>query len=483
MNYRMVFNMMGKILLIMAVVMLLPIIVSVLSSASDLVALVASALITAGIGGLLLLVKPRSNAIYAKEGFVIVALSWVMMSLLGALPFLFGGVFSSYLDCVFETASGFTTTGATVCTEISAIPHGIGFWRCLIIFIGGMGVLVFVMAVLPLSKERSMHIMRAEVPGPSVGKLVAKAKNTALILYAIYFGLMVIEAVLLLFGGMNAYEAFTTAMSTAGTGGFMVYDMGMIGLSPYLQTVATVFMMMFAVNFNLYFYILLRKIGVVAKNEELHWFLAVYFICVAVITFNIRHLYGSLGEAFHHAAFNGASVYSTTGFSSFDFDQWPTLSKCVLLLMMLLGGCAGSTGGGIKASRFVILVKNGWNELRRLAHPKYVHALRLDGKPIPESVVRSVLVYFSVIVALVFVSVLLIAINGYDFESTVSAVFACIFNVGPGFGKVGPVQNYTCFSDFSKIVLTLDMLIGRLEVWPMLLLFSPSTWRKRSTYR
>ncbi len=479
----MVFNMLGKIVLSAAALMLLPVIISACSGASDLFALLLSALITAGIGGLLLLIKPKSNAIYAKEGFVIVALSWLAMSLLGALPFLLGGIFPSYLDCVFETASGFTTTGATVCTAISAIPHGIGFWRCLIIFVGGMGVLVFVMAVMPLSKERSMHIMRAEVPGPSVGKLVAKAKNTALILYAIYFCLMVIEAIFLLFGGMSAYEAFTTAMSTAGTGGFMVLDEGMIGLSPYLQTVATVFMLIFAVNFNLYFYIILRKLGVVVKNEELHWFLGIFVICITLITFNIRHLYGSLGEALHHAAFNGASIYSTTGFASFDFDKWPTLSKCILLLMMLLGGCAGSTAGGIKTSRFIILVKNGWNELRRLAHPKYVHALRLDNKPVPETVVRSVLVYFSVIIALVFASVLLVSFDGYSFEATVSSVFACIFNVGPGFSAVGPVENYAHFSDFSKIVLTLDMLIGRLEIWPMLLLFSPSTWRKRSMYR
>ena len=480
----MVFNMLGKILLIAAVLMLPPILISACTGASDLLALLLSALITAAIGGLLLLIRPRSTAIYAKEGFVIVALAWIMMSLLGALPFLFGGVFTSYLDAVFETASGFTTTGATVVTTgIANIPHGIGFWRCFIIFIGGMGVLVFVMAVLPLSRERSMHIMRAEVPGPSVGKLVAKAKNTALILYAIYFGLMVTEAILLLFGGMSAYEAFTTAMSTAGTGGFMVLDEGMIGLSPYLQTVATVFMLIFAINFNLYYYILLRKIGVVLKNEELHWFLGVYVLATLSITLNILPQYPSFGEALHHAAFNTASLYSTTGFSTQDFNTWPTLSKCILLLMMLLGGCAGSTGGGIKTSRFIILVKNGWNELRRLAHPKTVHALRLDGKPMQESVVRSVLVYFFVLMALVFASILIVSINGYDVETTVSAVFACIFNVGPGFGAVGPLENYAHMSDLSKLVLTLDMLIGRLEVWPMLMLFSPSTWRRRSSCR
>ena len=480
----MVFNMLGKILLIAAVLMLPPILISACTGASDLLALLLSALITAAIGGLLLLIRPRSTAIYAKEGFVIVALAWIMMSLLGALPFLFGGVFTSYLDAVFETASGFTTTGATVVTTgIANIPHGIGFWRCFIIFIGGMGVLVFVMAVLPLSRERSMHIMRAEVPGPSVGKLVAKAKNTALILYAIYFGLMVTEAILLLFGGMSAYEAFTTAMSTAGTGGFMVLDEGMIGLSPYPQTVATVFMLIFAINFNLYYYILLRKIGVVLKNEELHWFLGVYVLATLSITLNILPQYPSFGEALHHAAFNTASLYSTTGFSTQDFNTWPTLSKCILLLMMLLGGCAGSTGGGIKTSRFIILVKNGWNELRRLAHPKTVHALRLDGKPMQESVVRSVLVYFFVLMALVFASILIVSINGYDVETTVSAVFACIFNVGPGFGAVGPLENYAHMSDLSKLVLTLDMLIGRLEVWPMLMLFSPSTWRRRSSCR
>ncbi len=483
MNYRMVFNIMGKILITAAVLMLPPIIISACTGATDLIALLLSALITAGIGGLLIMIKPRSTAIFAKEGFVIVALAWVLMSLLGALPFLLSGILPNYVDAVFETASGFTTTGATVCTNIDAIPHGIGFWRCFIIFIGGMGVLVFVMAVMPLSKERSMHIMRAEVPGPSVGKLVAKAKNTALILYAIYFFLMVTEAIMLLLGGMTLYQAVTTAMSTAGTGGFMVLGNGMIGQSPYLQTVATVFMLVFAVNFNIYFYILIKKLGVAVKNEELRWFFAIYVIAMLVITFNIRSQFSSFSEALHHAAFNAASLYSTTGFSSIDFNKWPTLSKVIMLLLMLCGGCAGSTAGGIKTSRVIILIKNGFNELRRLAHPKYVHTLRLENKAVPESVVRSVSVYFSVIIALVFASILLVSIDGYDFETSVSAVFACIFNVGPGFSAVGPVENYAGFSVLSKLVLTLDMLIGRLEVWPILLLFNPSTWHKRSTYR
>ena len=431
--------MLGKILLIMAALMLLPAVVSVCSGGTDLLAILASAAITAAVGGGMLLVKPKDTTFFAKEGFVVVALAWVVMSLLGALPFMFGGIFTNYMDAVFETASGFTTTGATVLSGgISAIPHGIGFWRCFIIFIGGMGVLVFVMAVLPLSKERSMYLMRAEVPGPSVGKLVAKAKDTALILYSIYFALMVLMAVMLLFGGMNVYEAFTTALSTAGTGGFMVYDAGFIGLSPYLQTVTTVFMLLFAVNFNLYYYILMRRIGDVTHNEELRWFLGIFFAAVLTMTVANIGQFGSFGESLHHTAFNAASVYSTTGFASVNFDKWPTISKSIMLLLMVCGGCTGSTAGGIKTSRVAILVKNAFNELRRFAHPKYVRSLKLDGKVVSEPVVRSVTVYFSVIIGIIIVSIILVSANGFDFESSLSAVFACIFNIGPGFHAFGP---------------------------------------------
>lgn len=484
MNFRLVLNMLGKILLIMAALMLLPAVVSVCSGGTDLLAILASAAITAAVGGGMLLLKPKDTTFFAKEGFVVVALAWVVMSLLGALPFMFGGVFTNYMDAVFETASGFTTTGATVLSGgISAIPHGIGFWRCFIIFIGGMGVLVFVMAVLPLSKERSMYLMRAEVPGPSVGKLVAKAKDTALILYSIYFALMVLMAVMLLFGGMNVYEAFTTALSTAGTGGFMVYDAGFIGLSPYLQTVTTVFMLLFAVNFNLYYYILMRRIGDVTHNEELRWFLGIFFAAVLTMTVANIGQFGSFGESLHHTAFNAASVYSTTGFASVDFDKWPTISKCVMLLLMVCGGCTGSTAGGIKTSRVAILVKNAFNELRRFAHPKYVRSLKLDGKVVSEPVVRSVTVYFSVIIGIIIVSIILVSANGFDFESSLSAVFACIFNIGPGFHAFGPTASFAPLSNFSKLVLTFDMLAGRLELWPLLLLFVPSTWKKRAVYK
>ena len=339
------------------------------------------------------------------------------------------------------------------------------------------------MAVLPLSKERSMYLMRAEVPGPSVGKLVAKAKDTALILYSIYFALMVLMAVMLLFGGMNVYEAFTTALSTAGTGGFMVYDAGFIGLSPYLQTVTTVFMLLFAVNFNLYYYILMRRIGDVTHNEELRWFLGIFFAAVLTMTVANIGQFGSFGESLHHTAFNAASVYSTTGFASVDFDKWPTISKCIMLLLMVCGGCTGSTAGGIKTSRVAILVKNAFNELRRFAHPKYVRSLKLDGKVVSEPVVRSVTVYFSVIIGIIIVSIILVSANGFDFESSLSAVFACIFNIGPGFHAFGPTASFAPLSNFSKLVLTFDMLAGRLELWPLLLLFVPSTWKKRAVYK
>lgn len=482
MNYRMVLNMLGKILLTIAALMLLPLMIAA-ARREEIVPFIYSILITGGIGLALSFIKPKSTVIYAKEGFTTVALAWVLMSILGSLPFLFSGTCKSFIDAVFETASGFTTTGATILNEVESLPHGIGFWRVFIIFIGGMGVLVFVMAVLPLSKERSMHIMRAEVPGPVVGKLVSKARNSAIILYSIYIALMLLQTVLLLFGGMTPYVALTTALSTAGTGGFCVTNAGLIAESFYCQTVCTVFMLVFAINFNLYFYLLLRKFGQVVKNEELHWFFAIYLIAVAIISIDTAKLYPSFGISVHHAAFNAAAVYSTTGFASFDFNNWPPLSKCVLLLLMVCGGCAGSTAGGIKTSRVAILIKNFGNELRRLIHPRYVQTLSIDNHPVDPRLVSAVQVFFSSIIGILFVSILLISINGYDFETNISAVFTCLFNVGPGLALVGPTSNFGFFSDFSKVILTLNMLIGRLEIWPMLLLFIPSTWRRRAGYR
>ena len=478
MNFRLVLNMLGKILLIMAALMLLPAVVSVCSGGTDLLAILASAAITAAVGGGMLLVKPKDTTFFAKEGFVVVALAWVVMSLLGALPFMFGGVFTNYMDAVFETASGFTTTGATVLSGgISAIPHGIGFWRCFIIFIGGMGVLVFVMAVLPLSKERSMYLMRAEVPGPSVGKLVAKAKDTALILYSIYFALMVLMAVMLLFGGMNVYEAFTTALSTAGTGGFMVYDAGFIGLSPYLQTVTTVFMLLFAVNFNLYYYILMRRIGDVTHNEELRWFLGIIAFAVLTIAFDIRNLYGGVGHALRYSFFQVTSIISTTGFATADFNLWPEYSKFLLVLLMFVGGCAGSTAGGLKLSRVMLLFKSCTIEVKKMLRPRCVENVRLDGKPVDGQTVSNALTYFTFYIIILLIAGLIVSLDGLDFTTNFTAALSCLSNVGPGLSLVGPTGSFSIFSPLSKIVLMICMLLGRLEIFPLLLLFVPFTWR------
>ena len=470
--------MLGKILLIMAALMLLPAVVSVCSGGTDLLAILASAAITAAVGGGMLLVKPKDTTFFAKEGFVVVALAWVVMSLLGALPFMFGGVFTNYMDAVFETASGFTTTGATVLSGgISAIPHGIGFWRCFIIFIGGMGVLVFVMAVLPLSKERSMYLMRAEVPGPSVGKLVAKAKDTALILYSIYFALMVLMAVMLLFGGMNVYEAFTTALSTAGTGGFMVYDAGFIGLSPYLQTVTTVFMLLFAVNFNLYYYILMRRIGDVTHNEELRWFLGIIAFAVLTIAVDIRNLYGGVGHALRYSFFQVTSIISTTGFATADFNLWPEYSKFLLVLLMFVGGCAGSTAGGLKVSRVMLLFKSCTIEVKKMLRPRCVENVRLDGKPVDGQTVYNALTYFTFYIIIMLIAGLIVSLDGLDFTTNFTAALSCLSNVGPGLSLVGPTGSFAIFSPLSKIVLMICMLLGRLEIFPLLLLFVPFTWR------
>ena len=470
--------MLGKILLIMAALMLLPAVVSVCSGGTDLLAILASAAITAAVGGGMLLVKPKDTTFFAKEGFVVVALAWVVMSLLGALPFMFGGVFTNYMDAVFETASGFTTTGATVLSGgISAIPHGIGFWRCFIIFIGGMGVLVFVMAVLPLSKERSMYLMRAEVPGPSVGKLVAKAKDTALILYSIYFALMVLMAVMLLFGGMNVYEAFTTALSTAGTGGFMVYDAGFIGLSPYLQTVTTVFMLLFAVNFNLYYYILMRRIGDVTHNEELRWFLGIIAFAVLTIAVDIRNLYGGVGHALRYSFFQVTSIISTTGFATADFNLWPEYSKFLLVLLMFVGGCAGSTAGGLKVSRVMLLFKSCMIEVKKMLRPRCIEEVRLDGKPVDGQTVYNALTYFTFYIIILLIAGLIVSLDGLDFTTNFTAALSCLSNVGPGLSLVGPTGSFAIFSPLSKIVLMICMLLGRLEIFPLLLLFVPFTWR------
>lgn len=424
--------------------------------------------------------RPENKVIYAKEGLVIVGLAWILWSLFGALPFVLTGSIPSYVDAFFETVSGFTTTGSTILTNIEALPKGVAFWRSLTHWIGGMGVLVFVMMLTSLDDEHSMHLMRAEVPGPEADKLVPKARATARILYLMYFVLTAAEVVFLMFGGMSFYDALLHSFSTAGTGGFSnrnasvaYYD------SAYIDGVITVFMILFGVNFNLYFLIRLKNWKDALKNEELHAYLGIIAGAVAIVTVNILGIYGNLVHAFRYASFQVASVITTTGFCTADFNLWPELSKVVLLGIMVIGACAGSTGGGIKVSRFLILVKSIKQEVRRMLHPKAVTIVKINGKRVGNDTIRSVYIYFISYILVMMVSILLVSINNFDFATTFSSVLTTLNNVGPGISMVGPVENFHMFSPLSKLVFCMDMLLGRLEIFPYLLLMSPELWRRR----
>ncbi len=424
--------------------------------------------------------KPKCTRIYGKEGFAIVALAWILWSLFGALPFVISGSIPNYIDAFFETVSGFTTTGSTILSEIESLPMGINFWRCLTHWIGGMGVLVFVLMITSLDDENSMPLMRAEMPGPEADKLVPKARNTAALLYGMYFVLTAAEVVLLMLGGMNFYDALVHSFSTAGTGGFSnrntsvaFYD------SAYIDGVITVFMILFGVNFNVYFLLLLKDWKNALKNEELRAYIGIIAGSIAVITLNILNIYGNVLHAFRYASFQVASVITTTGFYTADYELWPELSKAVLLTIMFIGACAGSTGGGIKVCRFVILCKSIGQEIRKILHPNAVTVVKLNGKRVGADTMRGINVYFAAYVFIVVASVLLVSIDNFDFATSFSGVLTTISNVGPGISKVGPVENFHMFSPLSKLVFSFDMLVGRLEIIPFLIILSPALWRKK----
>lgn len=470
----------AKMLGVEGAVLLIPAFVAFLYGESDVIQF----LIVSAVFGAIFFIfgrkRPENKVIYAKEGLVIVGLAWILWSLFGALPFVLTGSIPSYVDAFFETVSGFTTTGSTILTDIEALPKGVAFWRSLTHWIGGMGVLVFVMMLTSLDDEHSMHLMRAEVPGPEADKLVPKARATARILYLMYFVLTAAEVVFLMFGGMSFYDALLHSFSTAGTGGFSnrnasvaYYD------SAYIDGVITVFMILFGVNFNLYFLIRLKNWKDALKNEELHAYLGIIAGAVAIVTVNILGIYGNLVHAFRYASFQVASVITTTGFCTADFNLWPELSKVVLLGIMVIGACAGSTGGGIKVSRFLILVKSIKQEVRRMLHPKAVTIVKINGKRVGNDTIRSVYIYFISYILVMMVSILLVSINNFDFATTFSSVLTTLNNVGPGISMVGPVENFHMFSPLSKLVFCMDMLLGRLEIFPYLLLMSPELWRRR----
>lgn len=470
----------AKMLGVEGAVLLIPAFVAFLYGESDVIQFL---IVSAVLGAIFFIFgrkRPENKVIYAKEGLVIVGLAWILWSLFGALPFVLTGSIPSYVDAFFETVSGFTTTGSTILTDIEALPKGVAFWRSLTHWIGGMGVLVFVMMLTSLDDEHSMHLMRAEVPGPEADKLVPKARATARILYLMYFVLTAAEVVFLMFGGMSFYDALLHSFSTAGTGGFSnrnasvaYYD------SAYIDGVITVFMILFGVNFNLYFLIRLKNWKDALKNEELHAYLGIIAGAVAIVTVNILGIYGNIVHAFRYASFQVASVITTTGFCTADFNLWPELSKIVLLGIMVIGACAGSTGGGIKVSRFLILVKSIKQEVRRMLHPKAVTIVKINGKRVGNDTIRSVYIYFISYILVMMVSILLVSINNFDFATTFSSVLTTLNNVGPGISMVGPVENFHMFSPLSKLVFCMDMLLGRLEIFPYLLLMSPELWRRR----
>ena len=480
MNNKMIVYIIAKMLGVEGAVLLIPAFVAFLYGESDVIQFL---IVSAVLGAIFFIFgrkRPENKVIYVKEGLVIVGLAWILWSLFGALPFVLTGSIPSYVDAFFETVSGFTTTGSTILTDIEALPKGVAFWRSLTHWIGGMGVLVFVMMLTSLDDEHSMHLMRAEVPGPEADKLVPKARATARILYLMYFVLTAAEVVFLMFGGMSFYDALLHSFSTAGTGGFSnrnasvaYYD------SAYIDGVITVFMILFGVNFNLYFLIRLKNWKDALKNEELHAYLGIIAGAVAIVTVNILGIYGNLVHAFRYASFQVASVITTTGFCTADFNLWPELSKVVLLGIMVIGACAGSTGGGIKVSRFLILVKSIKQEVRRMLHPKAVTIVKINGKRVGNDTIRSVYIYFISYILVMMVSILLVSINNFDFATTFSSVLTTLNNVGPGISMVGPVENFHMFSPLSKLVFCMDMLLGRLEIFPYLLLMSPELWRRR----
>lgn len=424
--------------------------------------------------------KPKNTVFYAREGFVAVSLSWVILSFFGALPFYLSREIPNFEDAMFETISGFTTTGASILSNVEGLSHSMLMWRSFTHWIGGMGVLVFVLAVLPLAGGYNMHIMRAESPGPAVGKLVPKVRSTAKILYVIYFGMTVLEMVLLLIGGMPLFDAMTTSFGTAGTGGFGIKNSSIAFYdSYYLQGVITVFMILFGINFNVYYLFLIKKPKDAFRSEEARAYLGLILASVLLIGWNVRGYFPNVFDALHHASFQVASIITTTGFSTVDFNQWPQLSKTILVILMFVGACAGSTGGGMKVSRMLIGAKAALKELSFLIHPRSVKVLKLENKALEHSVIRSVNAYFIAYTVVFWLSVLLVSLDNMDFTTTFTSVAATLNNIGPGLNAVGPAGNFSEVSAFSKVVLMFDMLAGRLEIFPMLLLFSPATWRKQ----
>lgn len=481
MNYKMIAYVVGCVLEIEAVLLLLPALVGFYYGESSAVFFLLTALLCGILGLFPLTKKPKNTVLFAREGFVATALSWIVMSLMGALPFTLSGQIPSYLDAVFEMVSGFTTTGSSILVDAGAMDHCVNFWRCLSHWIGGMGVLVFMLAVLPRTGGESLHLMRAESPGPSVGKLVPRMRKTALWLYGIYVVMTIICFLFLWVGDMDAFEAACITFGTAGTGGFAIASDGFLGYSDYSKWVVTVFMLLFGTNFNVFYFLIMKKVRDALKIEEVRWYYAIFFFASLTILWSLSDV-GMLGVEARpvDVFFSVSSVITTTGFGTVDFSLWPTYCRFILVLIMFPAACAGSTGGGMKVSRWIIYIRAASKELRRLTHPRSVRHIRMDGKTVEDSVVQNAFVYV-VIYALIFVVALgIVCLDGFDLTTSFTAVAATLNNIGPGLDMVGPAGNFSGFSPLSKVTMIFCMLFGRLEIFPLLILFLPSTWKKQN---
>ncbi|MBR2404590.1 MAG: TrkH family potassium uptake protein [Clostridia bacterium] len=478
MNYKTIRYVLSWVLKIEAFCMILPLICAIVYKEHNIWIWLFTIAMCFFSGVLLCKKPPQNKTIYAKDGFVAVALSWIVLSIFGAFPLFFTGSVPSFINALFETVSGFTTTGASVIADLDALPKSIIFWRSFTHWIGGMGVLVFLVALLPLTGSGNFFLIKAESPGPAVSKLVPRVKTTAKILYIIYIGLTVLQVILLLCGGMKLFDAITLTFGTAGTGGFGISNAGFSVYSSYCQIVITVFMIIFGIDFSIYHLIIMRKFRTAFKSDEVRTYLGIILASVVIICFNCRHLYTSLFDTVKHSAFQVASIITTTGYTTVDFNLWPELSKSLLVLLMFFGACAGSTGGGIKISRVMIMFKSIIKEVRILAHPKSTLKIKMNGRAVEHETVRAVNVFMMAYILIFAMSMLVISLDNLDFTTNFTAVAATINNVGPGLGAVGPMANFSVYSPLSLFVLICDMLIGRLEIFPLLLLVSPYTWKK-----
>ena len=477
MNYSIILYIVGKVMMLEATCFLIPAVTSIIYGEHEGLAYLTVGVVAAVIGYLISSKKKFEHVFFAREGFVMVALSWIVLSVVGAIPFVVTGEIPNMIDALFETVSGFTTTGASILEDVESLSHTSLIWRSFTHWVGGMGVIVLLLAILPMAGGYNMHLMKAESPGPVVGKLVPRLRDTAKILYLIYLVMTVIEFVILVIVKMPVFDALCITFGTAGTGGFGIKADSMAGYSYAIQVVVTIFMILFGVNFNAYFVLLGKHKKEAFKIEEVRWYFGIIFAAIIIITINIRGYFENILIALNHAAFQVGSIITTTGYSTTDFDLWPQLSRNILIFLMMCGACAGSTGGGLKVSRIVVMVKSAFQEIGYYIHPRGVKTIKMDGKVLEKPVLNNIRVFLITYVMIYTISMFLLSLNNFDFETNFTAIAATFNNIGPGLAKVGPMANFNIYSYFSKLVLTFDMLAGRLELYPMLLLFCPGIWK------